>query len=115
MVLLQLRTENNSMTPAQEELIKSITFANEFLKIVRGFEVEANRPDGLPQDLKEHLANERLNTLISDQGLEPEMLIWGMLHMIEILLEYADLDAEDLTGIMDRFVNYIREKGVENG
>ena len=103
------------MNPQQDELIKSITFANEFLKIVRGFKVEGDRPDGLPQDLKEHLANERLNSLIKDQGLEPEMLIWGMLHMIEILLEYADLDAEDLTAIMDKFVNYIKNKEIENG
>ena len=103
------------MNPQQDELIKSITFANEFLKIVRGFEIEANRSDGLPQDLKEHLANERLNTLISDQGLEPEMLIWGMLHMIEILLEYADLDAEDLLRIMDKFINYIKDKEIDNG
>ena len=103
------------MNPQQDELIKSITFANEFLKIVRGFKVEGDRPDGLPQDLKEHLANERLNSLIKDQGLEPEMLIWGMLHMIEILLEYADLDAEDLTAIMDKFVNYIKDKEIENG
>ena len=103
------------MNPQQDELIKSITFANEFLKIVRGFKVEGDRPDGLPQDLKEHLANERLNSLIKDQGLEPEMRIWGMLHMIEILLEYADLDAEDLTAIMDKFVNYIKNKEIENG
>lgn len=108
-----------SLTPAQEELIKSITFANEFLKIVRGFKIEADRPDGLPQDIKEHLANEYLNNLINDEDLEPEMLIWGMLHMIEILLEYADLDADDLTAIMDKFVVYIKENpkklGEENG
>ena len=103
------------MNPQQDELIKSITFANEFLKIVRGFKVEGDRPDGLPQDLKEHLANERLNSLIKEQGLEPEMLIWGMLHMIETLLEYADLDAEELTSIMDKFVNYIKDKEIENG
>ena len=103
------------MNPQQDELIKSITFANEFLKIVRGFKVEGDRLDGLPQDLKEHLANERLNSLIKDQGLEPEMLIWGMLHMIEILLEYADLDAENLIAIMDKFVNYIKDKEIDNG
>jgi hypothetical protein len=30
-------------------------------------------------------------------------------------LEYADLDAEDLTAIMDKFVNYIKDKEIENG
>lgn len=102
------------MSPEQEELIKSIEFANEFLKIVRGFKREADRPDGLPQDIKEHLANERLNELIKEKGLEPEMLIWGMLHMIEILLTMSNLEPEDLTSIMDRFVAYIKE-GEKNG
>jgi hypothetical protein len=37
------------------------------------------------------------------------MLIWGFLHMIEILLKYADLDPEDLTNVMDSFVKYVVE------
>lgn len=97
------------LSPQQKDLINSIKFANEFLKITRGFKIEADRPDGLPQDLKEHLANEHLNSMIRDHDLEPEMLIWGMLHMIEILLKFSDLDPEDLTDVMDRFVEYIKE------
>ena len=99
----------------QKDLINSVKFATEFLKVIRGFKMDQERADSLPTEIKEHLANERLNSLIKDQGLEPEMLIWGMLHMIEILLEYADLDAEDLTAIMDKFVNYIKEKEIDNG
>jgi hypothetical protein len=98
----------NNLSPQQSDLIKSIKFANEFLKITRGFKTEADRPDGLPQDLKEHLANEHLNAMIKDHDLEPEMLVWGMLHMIEILLKFADLDPEDLTDVMDKFVEYVR-------
>jgi hypothetical protein len=96
------------MNKHQDDLIKSIDFANEFMKVVRGFKVEHDRPDGLPQDVKEHLANEYLDTLIKERNLEPEMLIWGMLHMIEILLKYCDLTPEDLSAVMDKFVEHIK-------
>ena len=46
---------------------------------------------------------------MEDQEIEPEMLIWGFLHMIEILLKYAELDPEDLTNVMDSFVKYVIE------
>jgi hypothetical protein len=46
---------------------------------------------------------------MEDKEIEPEMLIWGFLHMIEILLKYADLDPEDLTNVMDSFVKYVIE------
>ena len=97
------------MNQHQTDLINSIDFANEFMKVVRGFKTEHDRPDGLPQDIKEHLANEHLNNLIKERNLEPEMLIWGMLHMIEILLKYCDLTPEDLSSVMDKFVNHIKE------
>ena len=91
----------------QTDLIKSITIANEFLKIVRGFKVDSDRKDSLPQEIKEYLANEHLNTIMEDKEIEPEMLIWGLLHMIEILLKYSDLSPEDLTEVMDSFVKYV--------
>lgn len=91
----------------QTDLIKSITIANEFLKIVRGFKIDSDRKDSLPQEIKEYLANEHLNTIMEDKEIEPEMLIWGLLHMIEILLKYSDLSPEDLTEVMDSFVKYV--------
>ena len=92
------------MNQEQMDLIKSINFANEFIKIVRGFKLDQERTDSLPQEVKEYLANEHLNQLITDQGLEPEMLVWGLLHMIEILLKFADLQPNDLVEIMEKFV-----------
>ena len=92
------------MNQEQSDLIKSINFANEFIKIVRGFKLDQERQDSLPQEVKEYLANEHLNQLITDQGLEPEMLVWGLLHMIEILLKFADLQPNDLVEIMEKFV-----------
>jgi hypothetical protein len=99
----------SELSSHQTDLIKSITIANEFLKIVRGFKVDESRKDSLPQEIKEYLANEHLNTVMEDKEIEPEMLIWGFLHMIEILLKYADLDPEDLTSVMDSFVKYVIE------
>ena len=95
------------MNQEQEDLVKSINFANEFIKIVRGFKLDQERQDSLPQEIKEYLANEHLNKMISDQNLEPEMLVWGLLHMIEILLNVAELEPTDLVKIMDKFVEQI--------
>ena len=95
------------MNQEHEDLVKSINFANEFIKIVRGFKLDQERQDSLPQEIKEYLANEHLNQLITDQGLEPEMLVWGLLHMIEILLKFANLQPNDLVEIMDKFVESI--------
>ena len=95
------------MNQEQQDLVKSINFANEFIKIVRGFKADQERKDSLPQEVKEYLANEHLNQLITDQGLEPEMLVWGLLHMIEILLKFANLQPNDLVEIMDKFVESI--------
>ena len=98
------------MNQEQQDLIKSINFANEFVKIVRGFKVDQERKDSLPQEVKEYLANEHLNKMISDQNLEPEMLVWGLLHMIEILLNVANLEPTDLVEIMEQFVEAISKE-----
>jgi hypothetical protein len=100
------------MNQEQQDLIKSINFATEFIKIVRGFKADQERKDSLPQEVKEYLANEHLNQLITDQELEPEMLVWGLLHMIEILLKFANLQPNDLVEIMEQFVETISK---ENG
>lgn len=99
------------MNQEQEDLIKSINFANEFIKIVRGFKVDHERQDSLPQEIKEYLANEHLNTLIEEQQIEPEMLVWGLLHMIEILLKFANLQPDDLVKVMEQYVDYVQKKG----
>ena len=95
------------MNQEQSDLIKSINFANEFIKIVRGFKVDQDRKDSLPQEVKEYLANEHLNKMILEQDLEPEMLVWCLLHMIEILLNVAELEPTDLVEIMEKFVEQI--------
>ena len=59
----------------QKDLINSVKFATEFLKVVRGFKLDQERIDSLPIDIKEHLANQHLNEMIKDNNLEPEMLL----------------------------------------
>jgi len=98
------------MNQEQQDLVKSINFATEFIKIVRGFQVDQERKDSLPQEIKEYLANEHLNKLISDQRLEPEMLVWGLLHMIEILLRVNDLQPTDLIDLMEQFIKKIESE-----
>jgi hypothetical protein len=99
------------MNQEQSDLIKSINFANEFIKIVRGFKIDQDRKDSLPQEIKEYLANEHLNTLIAEQDIEPEMLVWGLLHMIEVLLKFANLDPDDLIKVMEQYVDHVQNKG----
>lgn len=99
------------MNQEQSDLIKSINFANEFIKIVRGFKIDHERQDSLPQEIKEYLANEHLNTLIEEQDIEPEMLVWGLLHMIEVLLKFANLQPNDLIEVMEQYVDYVQNKG----
>ena len=97
----------SEQTEDQDDLVKSLRFANEFLKVTRGFKVESQRPDGLPQELREHLANEHLNSLIEEHELEPEMLIWGLLHMLEVVLKYSGLSPEELSDVMEQFIHAV--------
>ena len=99
------------MNQEKSDLIKSINFANEFIKIVRGFKVDQDRQDSLPQEIKEYLANEHLNNLITEQDIEPEMLVWGLLHMIEVLLKFSNLDPDDLIKVMEQYVDHVQNKG----
>jgi len=95
------------MNQEQTTMIKSIQFANEFIKIVRGFAVESNRPDGLPHEIKEHLANAKLDSLLIEEHIEPEMLVWGLMQMIEMLLKFAQLTPEDLIVTMEKLIETV--------
>lgn len=95
------------------ELKKSILIASEFIKVARGFKVEAERADGLPLEIKEHLANEHLDRVLTDNDIEPEMIIWGLMKIIEILLAYTDQSVDDLTTTLDKFISYL-DMGEEN-
>jgi hypothetical protein len=97
------------MNQDQKDLINSVKFATEFLKIIRGFKVDQDRDDSLPVDLKEHLANQYLNELIKDHDLEPEMLVWGLVHIIEVLIRFGDLNPEQLTDVMDNYIQFVKE------
>lgn len=102
------------MNQENQDLIKSINFANEFIKIVHGFKIDQERKDSLPQEIKEYLANEHLNQLIVDQDLEPEMLVWGLLHMINILLNLSRLKPDELVNLMEQYIERLKSEGDQN-
>jgi hypothetical protein len=91
-------------------MIKMVNFANEFLKIAHGIKKETDRVDQLPDEIQEYLANEHLDQLVKDDGLEPEMLVWGLVNVVEILLKFANIDAEQLSEMIEQFV---KEKRAE--
>jgi hypothetical protein len=45
-----------------------------------------------------------------DNNVEPEMLIWGLMKIIEILLVNAELEPSDLNTTLDSFINYLKER-----
>jgi hypothetical protein len=97
----------------RDDLIKSVMIANEFIKVIHGYAKERARDDGLPQDLAEDLANDYLNNLMEDNNIEPEMLIWGLMKIIEILLVSADLEPTDLSANLDNFIAYLKERNAQ--
>jgi hypothetical protein len=55
-----------------------------------GIKKESDREDQLPDEIQEYLANEYLDRLLKEEDLEPEMLIWGLVNIMEIVLKIAD-------------------------
>jgi len=103
----------SELSQDQKDLINSVRFATEFLKVIRGFKMDQERSDSLPTEIKEHLANEHLNTLIKDHNLEPEMLVWGLVHIIEVLLRFNDLTPTDLVDVMEKYVDFIKNGEID--
>lgn len=94
----------------QLEVVKMVNFANEFLKISHGLKAESDREDQLPVDIVEYLANEHLDKLMKEDELEPEMLLWGLVNIVEIVLKFAEVDPDELTEMISLFVKTKREE-----
>jgi predicted NAD/FAD-binding protein len=96
----------------EEELImmKMVNFANEFLRVAHDIKTESDRPDQLPEEVQEYLANKQLDDLIKADDLEPEMLVWGLVNIIEILLRYSQLDAFELHSIIAKFIEMKKDE-----
>jgi hypothetical protein len=101
------------MSNEEQLKVNSIELANEFLKLCRGFKLESEREDHLPEEIQTHIANEHLNEIMAKHELDPEYLIWGMLTVIEILTRLAEVTPEELSEMLDTFIDY--KKGKENG
>jgi hypothetical protein len=101
------------MSNEEQLKVNSIELANEFLKLCRGFKLESEREDHLPEEIQTHIANEHLNEIMAKHELDPEYLIWGMLTVIEILTRLAEVTPEELSEMLDTFIDY--KKGKANG
>lgn len=90
-------------------MVKGLTLANEFLKILRSFKLENEREDSIPHEVSEALANAQLQTVMEKHNLDPEHLVWGLVQVLEIFLKMTDTDPEDLSGAIDNFLQIAKE------
>lgn len=97
----------------KETSLKSIRLANSFLKVTLGLREEATRADGLPLDLAEHLATEELNMLVNRDDVEPEMLVWGLIKVIDLLMDFGDISMRDITYGLDVLIEKITNGEIE--
>jgi predicted NAD/FAD-binding protein len=100
------------MVNREEEIVmmKMVNFANEFLRVAHDIKKESNRPDQLPEEVQEYLANKQLDDLIKEDDLEPEMLVWGLVNIIEILIKYSQLDPSELHSIIAKFIEMKKDE-----
>lgn len=100
------------MVNREEEInmMKMVNFANEFLRVAHDIKKESNRPDQLPEEVQEYLANKQLDDLIKEDDLEPEMLVWGLVNIIEILIKYSQLDPSELHSIIAKFIEMKKDE-----
>lgn len=98
------------MNPHQIEVVKGLTLANEFLKILRSFKLEQDRDNPIPHDVSEALANAQLNYFMEKHNLEPEHLVWGLVQVIEMFLKLTETDPEELSGAIDHFIQFTEEQ-----
>ena len=90
--------------------IKALKFATEFLRIVYAIHKEAKRPDGLPEDIQNHLANAELNSFIKENEVDPEILIMGFVNLIEMLIEINDMNRIGFLDSVNMFAKYLEAK-----
>lgn len=91
-------------------MVKMINFANEFLRLAHDIKKESDREVQLPDEIQEYLANEHLDQLMKDDELDPEMLVWGLVNIIEIMLKFTEMTPDQLTQVLSVFVKDKREE-----
>ena len=91
-------------------MVKMINFANEFLRLAHDIKKESDREVQLPDEIQEYLANEHLDQLMKEDELDPEMLVWGLVNIIEIMLKFTEMTPDQLTQVLSVFVKDKREE-----
>lgn len=90
------------------DYFKSLLLANEFLKLLHGLLHENQRENPLPIEVQESLGNEHLRSIMDKYNIDdPEMLVWGLVKIIEMLLVTNEISAEDLAGGIDNFIKFV--------
>jgi len=97
------------MTKDQSDAIKGLTLATEFMKITHGFKVESARENPLPEEITEHLANARLKEISEREGIDGELLVWGLLKVVELLMLSNDVMPDDLFESLDGLIAINKE------
>ena len=98
------------MNPHQVEVVKGLTLANEFMKILRSFKLEQERDNPIPNEVGQALANAQLDLVMEKYGSEPEDLIWGLVQVVEMFLKLTDTHPEELSGAIDHFIQFVEEQ-----
>lgn len=98
------------MNEQQTEVVKGLTLANEFMKVLRSFKLEQERDNPIPNDVGQALANAQLDLVMEKNGLDPEHLVWGLVQVIEMFLKLTDTSPEELSGAIDHFIEFAKEQ-----
>ena len=64
-----------------------------------------------PEEIIEHLANNELEDLINKFDLDPEMLIWGMVHILELTMKIAEIQPDQLATMLDEYIDWKEKNG----
>ena len=97
------------MTKDQSDAIKGLTLATEFMKITHGFREESSRENPLPEEITEYLANARLKEISEGEGIDGELLVWGLLKIVELLMLSNDVPAKYLFDSLDEMIRINKE------
>ena len=91
------------------DALKSMEFALEYLKITRGVAVEIQREDALPEDLIQGMAQEHLQSTMEGIAVPPESLIYGLVALIEILIQVNMMPVEVFFDLIETSIAIFKE------
>ena len=104
---------SEAMSAEPREHFGALIFAHEFLKVTRGVMKEQNRENGLPPEVSTIMANAYLEEIMTQYGLDPESLVWGLVQVVELMLKFAGANPEELSTALDAFIEWVKKNPQE--